>query len=219
MSSKNLSLLQTLVVSLYLAVITLACAESLTHTIAKEEKIEKGENPYHPDGYKREYPVFADHKIAALINKDVQDVIESYSCIESGMSEVSVKISFQTEKLLSLSYHAYYMCDAMPRHSGSNGVLNYNLSDNKKITLAELIKPDALDDFLADAIQKINKLTDNPELNELIRCKVEGPLNFYFTEEGMTVFYEAKPFGFLACNGEVSYEKKMLAKLLSQKFQ
>ena len=107
----------------------------------------------------------------------------------------------------------------MPRDSGSNGVLNYSLSDSKKITLSELIKPDARDDFLADATQKIDKLTDDPELNELIRCKVEGPLDFYLTDTGMTVFYEAKPFGFVACNGEISYDREALTTLLRHDLQ
>lgn len=210
---------QIIAILCFLFASTTVIAEQLTHTIAHEKIPSKDIEQFPYDEHTREYPVFSGHKISALVNNDIQKVVELYSCDENGMSDISVKITYQSKNILSLNYHAHYMCDGMPRDSSSTGVFNYSLLDNKKITLADIIKEDALDDFVANATQKINKITDDPELNELIRCKVEGPLDFYLTDTGMTVFYEAKPFGFVACNGEISYDREALEKVLRPDFQ
>lgn len=179
-----------------------ANAEQLEYQIIKEEK----ERP-HPQfedfssTFSLSYPLFEGTAVSNAINSDIASVVESIGCLDGGDRNITVDIKHQTPSLLSLYYYASWMCDDMPRESSRSGTLNYNLLTQKRIELNAVINKKSTPSFTKSALDIINADINSPEKNEDIRCKAEEPLDFYFDNKGLTVFYETTINGFMNCKG------------------
>lgn len=194
-----------------------AQAEPLTHTI-KSEKVTRP----HPQieeftsTFLLEYPIFKGNSAASLVNKDISFFINSVGCLDSGDRHITVEIKKQTDELLSLAYAASWMCDDMPRPDSTSGSLNYNLEKSTKISLNSVIIEKELKSFTQAATIAINADINSPEKNEDIRCTAQDPLDFYFDENGMTIFYQTTVNGFMACRGEHHIDNEALAPKLQK---
>lgn len=180
-----------------------AQAEPLTHTTHSKKVVRP-----HPQvdeftsTFVLEYPIFKGTDAAKIINEDISSLVNTIDCLESGDRQITVEIKTQTDILLSLAYAASWMCKDMPRHDSTAGTLNYNLKTLNKIYLDSVIEKQYLNQFIEEAISAINADINSPDKNEDLRCIAKEPLDFYFDNNGMTLFYQTTVNRFMACRGE-----------------